>query len=444
MFFKILKKFKRSKARRGKITTAHGVINTPCFMPIATRGAVKNLTSEELKNLDAEIILGNTYHLFLRPGEKLIKKAGGLQKFMSWNKPILTDSGGFQVFSLGQKKVIKATEETRSPQWRRPGLLSGAGVEIYEKGVEFRSPIDGAKHFFTPERSMQIQLDLGSDIIMAFDECTPYPATREYAKNSLEITTRWLARCKKYFNKVQILSLRGAEATKQSRGHWNKYEIATPRFSGVRNDRKRAGSILGNHFLFGIIQGSTFKDLREESARQIVSLDTDGVAIGGVSVGEPPEKMLEVLDWVAPFLPEKKPHYLMGVGYPEQIVEAVKRGIDMFDCVIPTRNARHGSLFVWSKKEIPLLTLPTGRQAPSKRGGKSEAKFYDVIHITNKKFTSDFGPIDKACDCYTCRNFNRAYLRHLFMIKENLALRLATIHNLKFYLDLMKKIRKEI
>jgi queuine tRNA-ribosyltransferase len=243
---------------------------------------------------------------------------------------------------------------------------------------------------------MQIQLDLGSDMIMAFDECTPFPATREYAKNSLEITTRWAARCKKYF-----LAKTARMKTK--------------------------------HFLFGIIQGSTFKDYREESAGQIVGLDTDGVAIGGVSVGEPPEKMLQVLDWVGPYLPEEKPHYLMGVGYPDQIVESVKRGIDMFDCVIPTRNGRHGELFVFSA---------SGRTKNA--SVFRNKKFYSSIHITNKKFTADFGPVDKTCKCYTCRNFSRAYMRHLFMVKENLGLRLATIHNLAFYLELMKRIREEI
>jgi len=382
MFFKILKKSKNSKARRGKIYTAHGAVNTPCFMPIATRGAVKNLTPGELEDLGAEIILGNTYHLYLRPGEKLVKKSGTLHKFINWKKPILTDSGGFQVFSLAKLRKIS------------------------ERGVEFRSPIDGAKHFFTPEKSMQIQLDLGSDMIMAFDECTPYPATREYAKNSLEITARWAARCKKFF-------------------------VA------------KTAKLKAKHFLFGIIQGSIFKDLREESAKQIVGLNTDGVAIGGVSVGEPPEKMIEVLDWVAPYLPEKKPHYLMGVGYPEQIVEAVKRGIDMFDCVIPTRNGRHGELFVFSAGPLRHSVSEASRRIKNTDVFKNK-NFYDTIHITNKKFTADFGPVDKTCDCYTCRNFSRAYLRHLFMTRENLGLRLATIHNLKFYLELMKKIRSAI
>lgn len=414
MFFKILKKSKNNKARRGKISTSHGAVNTPCFMSIATRGAVKNLTPEDVESAGAEILLSNTYHLFLRPGEKLIKKAGGLHKFINWNKPILTDSGGFQVFSLGQKisshseppiggeeSLANARNGASAPDSSVAALFQNdkrkqSLVKISEEGVEFRSPIDGAKHFLTPEKSMQIQLDLGSDMIMAFDECTPYPATREYAKNSLEITRKWAERCKKYLAKM----------------------------------RKRNFS---KHFLFGIIQGSTFKDLREESAKQIVGLDTDGVAIGGVSVGEPPEKMLEVLDWVSPHLPENKPHYLMGVGYPDQIVEAVKRGIDMFDCVIPTRNGRHGELFIFSS---------SGR---AKNASVFRNKnFYSSIHITNKKFTADFGPVDKTCKCYTCRNFSRAYLRHLFIVKENLAFRLATIHNLSFYLELMKRIRKDV
>lgn len=271
---------------------------------------------------------------------------------------------------------------------------------------------------------MQIQLDLGADIIMAFDECASYPATREYAKKSLEITTRWLERCKKYFNKSQITI--------------NKLQT-NHKFQNLKNppkspfDKGGLGDLNAKHFLFGIIQGSIYKDLREESARQIVGLDTDGIAIGGVSVGEPPEKMLEALDWVAPYLPEKKPHYLMGVGYPEQIVAAAKRGIDMFDCVIPARNGRHGELFVWSATErIKNINVFKGNG------------FYKTIHITNKKFTADFDPIDKACDCALCRNYSRAYLRHLFMIKENLGLRLATIHNLAFYLELMKRIREEI
>lgn len=431
-FFKILKKSKQSKARRGKIYTAHGAVNTPCFMPIATRGAVKNLAPDELEDLGAEIILGNTYHLFLRPGEKLVKKVGGLHKFMNWEKPILTDSGGFQVFSLGQKKG-----ETRSPLiWRRAGLPRNS-VKISERGVEFRSPIDGAKHFLTPEKSMQIQLDLGADMIMAFDECTPYFTSKEYAAKSAELTYRWALRCKRYLDKHQISS------TKTQTN--SKIQINSPKppfCKGGTGDLLKIQ--IQKHFLFGIIQGSVFKDLRQESAKQIVGLDTDGVAIGGVSVGEPPEKMLEALDWAAPYLPEAKPHYLMGVGYPEQIVEAVKRGIDMFDCVIPSRNGRHGELFVWGKK-IPILTSSRNKFGTgSIRGGKGGVNFYSSIHITNKKFTRDFGPIDKTCNCYVCQNFSRAYLRHLFITKENLGLRLATIHNLAFYMELMRKIRENI
>lgn len=364
------------------------------------------MTTEELDDLGAEIILGNTYHFFLQPGEKLVKKAGGLHNFMNWARPILTDSGGFQVFSLAKMRKIS------------------------EKGVEFRSPIDGAKHFLTPEKSMQIQLDLGSDIIMAFDECTPYPATRKYAKNSLEITTRWAERCKKNLAKMRECNFFTAElASQNARLRQSSHEKFIPASFG----KSKASS---KHFLFGIIQGSTFKDLREESARQIIGLDTDGVAIGGVSVGEPSDKMLEVLDWVVPYLPEKKPHYLMGVGYPDQIVESVKRGIDMFDCVIPMRNGRHGELFVWS--------FDFARDKNHKRDIFKSKNFYSAIHITNKKFTADFGPVDKTCDCYTCQNYTRAYLRHLFITKENLGLRLATIHNLAFYLELTRKIREDI
>jgi len=410
MFFKILKKSKTSKARRGKITTSHGVINTPCFMPIATRGAVKNLTSDELQKIGAEILLSNTYHLFLRPGGKLVKKAGGLHKFINWKKPILTDSGGFQVFSLGQNRRDPSTSPSAGGSAQDDKRKKKSLVKISEEGVEFRSPIDGVKHFLTPEKSMQIQLDLGADMIMAFDECAPYPATREYAAKSAGLTYRWAVRCNDYL-------ARKNQKSKIKNQNYN---------AKIKNEKYE-------RFLFGIIQGSVFKDLREESAKQIVALNTDGVAIGGVSVGEPPEKMLEALDWVAPHLPEGKPHYLMGVGYPDQIVEAVKRGIDMFDCVISSRNGRHGELFVWSA---------SGR-IKTKNIFKAK-NFYDVIHITNKKFTMDFGPIDKTCQCYACRAFSRAYLRHLFMTRENLGLRLATIHNLAFYLELMRRIGKEI
>lgn len=363
--------------RRGKLYTAHGVINTPFFLPIATKGAVKNLTPEELRELGAEIVLGNTYHLWLRPGEKLIKKAGGLQKFMNWDGPILTDSGGYQVFSLAGRRDEKSS------------------VKLSEKGVEFRDPIDGKKYFMTPEKSIEIQLALGSDIIMVLDECPPYPCTREYAKKSLERTTRWAKRCKEHFD------------SKILKSKLKKLKFKRP-------------------LLFGIIQGSVYEDLRIESAKQLLEIDFDGYAIGGVAVGEPREKMKKILEWVLPSLPKDKPRYLMGLGRPEEIVFAVESGIDMFDCVIPTRNARHGSLFVWSN---PKAKFP----------GKKD--FYQAINITNEKFKKDFKPIDKNCDCYTCENYTRAYLRHLFAVSEPLAGRLATIHNLKFYQDLMKKLR---
>jgi queuine tRNA-ribosyltransferase len=375
---------KKKKIRVGKLHTAHGTVNTPFFLPIATKGAVKNICPEELREIGAEIILGNTYHLWLRPGEKLVKKAGGLQKFMNWNGPMLTDSGGYQVFSLANRDG-KANRDNKG------------GVKLTEKGVEFRDPLDGKKYFMTPEKSIEIQLALGSDIIMVLDECPPYPCTREYAKKSLERTTRWAERCLKYF-KQQIKKLK------------------------LKNKK------IGKPLLFGIIQGSVFKDLRQESARQLLELNFDGYAIGGVAVGEPREKMREILEWVLPMLPEDKPRYLMGLGRPEELVFAVNHGIDMFDCVIPTRNARHGSLFVWNKR---TQSLALG------------SKFYETFNITNEKFKKDFKPIDKNCGCYTCKNYTRSYLRHLFSVGEPLAGRLASIHNLKFYLDLMRKLRME-
>ena len=366
------------KKRQLKIKTRRGEFLSPIFMPVGTKGAVKNLTTEELKEVGASVILGNTYHLWLRPGASLIKKAGDLHSFMNWPGAILTDSGGFQIFSLGVEKRKNIKEGQKK-----------SGVKLTEKGVEFKDPLDGKKYFLTPEDSVQIQLDLGSDIIMCLDECPPFPCDYEAAKKSLELTARWAERCKKYFDKK----------TKK-----------TPR------DKRP--------LLFGISQGSVYKDLRQESARQIVSLDFDGYAIGGVAVGEPRQYLSKVLKWVLPLLPEDKPRYLMGLGRPEEIVKAVSLGVDMFDCVIPTREARHGRLY----------RFKDGR---SKISG---SKFYNTLQITNEKYKEDFGPVDKNCDCQTCRNYSRAYLRHLFATSENLGLRLATIHNLKFYLDLMKKL----
>lgn len=366
---------KKGNHRVGKLKTKSGAIHTPFFMSIATRGAVKNIVPRELKEIGAEIVLGNTYHLWLRPGDELVAKAGGLHKFMNWDGPILTDSGGFQVFSLGA---------------RAQKNFGKNGVKLTEEGAEFSDPVDGKKYFMSPEKSMEIQLNLGSDIIMVLDECPPYPSTYEYAKKSLELTTRWAKRCKVYFEKYVA-------------AHPEKYQNGRP-------------------LLFAIVQGSVYEDLRKESARQLVAIGFDGYAIGGVAVGEPREKMYEILEWVAPILPEDKPRYLMGLGKPEEIVAAVKNGIDMFDCVIPTREGRHGRLFIWKKDDL-------------------SEDFYETININNEKFKEDFAPVDASCACQLCRNYARAYLRHLFVINEPLALRLASIHNLKFYLDLMNKLK---
>ncbi|MEA2098445.1 MAG: tRNA guanosine(34) transglycosylase Tgt [Patescibacteria group bacterium] len=379
MSFKVIKKSKNSSARAGEIKTKHGIIKTPCFMPIATCGSVKSLDSIEMKKIGAQIILGNTYHLYLRPSDKLVKKLGGLHKFMNWEQPILTDSGGYQVFSLAKMR------------------------KITEYGAEFKSHIDGSSHLLTPERSIEIQQNLGSDIIMVLDECAPYPATKKYIKKSLELTTRWAERCKIESKKLKIKSKKS--------------------------------------LLFGIVQGGTYKDLREESAKQLLKIGFDGYAIGGVSVGEPSEKMFQAVDWTVPFLPEDKPRYLMGVGKPEEIVGAVARGIDMFDCVIPTRNARHGTLYKF--KAYPREASGSKSQK-LKITEKQNKDFYEILHITNKKFKFDKKPLDKNCGCFTCQNYSRAYLRHLFVSGELLALRLASIHNIYFYLEMMKRIRGSV
>jgi len=379
--FKIIKKDKKTERRAGEIQTIHGGVATPVFMPIATQAAVKNLTPEELGDLGAQVILGNTYHLWLRPGEKIIKKTGGLHKFMNWPGPILTDSGGFQIFSLAAHR------------------------KITDKGVHFRDPLNGKKYFLTPEKSIQIQLDLGSDIIMVLDECVGYPCGHEEAEKAVRRTTEWAKRCFRYF------------------------------CSKVKNKKNRP-------LLFCIIQGSAYKDLRIESAKQLLNIGFsaqggpasgwDGYAIGGVAVGEPREYLGEVLEWVLPLLPKNKPRYLMGLGRPEEIVSAVLAGIDMFDCVIPTREARHGRIY---KYRFSIFDIsPDGRQFSSR-------KFYETLQITNARFAGDFEPIDENCRCYACQNYSRAYLNHLFKTREPLSLRLASIHNLKFYLDLMEKLK---
>ena len=348
--YELIKESSDTKARLGKITTPHGQIDTPIFMPVGTRATVKAMTSEEVKALGAQIILSNTYHLYLRPGHKLIEEAGGLHKFMNWDGPILTDSGGFQVFSLGDLRTIK------------------------EEGVEFRSHIDGSKHFISPEKSIQIQNSLHSDIMMCFDECVSYPAEYEYTKKSMERTTRWAKRCKEYHK------------------DWD------------------------NQALFGIVQGGMYRDLREQSVKDLIDLGFSGYAIGGLSVGESMELMCEVLDYTTPLLPKDKPRYLMGVGSPDYLFESVIRGIDMADCVLPTRIARNGTAMTSKGKVV----------------------------IKNAKYANDFTPLDSECDCYACRNYTKAYIRHLFNVNEILGLRLTTIHNLRFLIKTMENIRNAI
>jgi queuine tRNA-ribosyltransferase len=379
--FQLIKTSKTSEARKGKLTTLHGEIDSPFFMPIATKGALKGVTSDELLAVHAQIVLSNTYHLFLRPGSKQIKKASGLHRFMNWSKPILTDSGGYQVFSLARLRKIK------------------------EEGVEFRSHLDGKKYLLTPEKSIEIQQDLGSDIMMVLDECVSYPAKYDYVKESVDLTTRWAERCKKYFIK-KISNF--------------KFPISKQ----ISNSKSQISKI--RPLLFGIVQGGVYKDLRKKSAEDLIKLDFDGLALGGLAVGEPKEKMFKIVDYTTKFLPKNKPRYLMGVGMPEEILSAANYGIDMFDCVIPTRNARHGFLF--SRLKLPNL----------------KKLDYKIIRIANKKYKQDLTSLDPTCDCYACKNFSKAYLHHLFVSEDFLGQRLATIHNIRFYMKLMEVIRKNI
>ena len=347
--YELIKQCPVTGARAGRLHTPHGSFDTPMFMPVGTQGTVKTLSPEELKEMGAGFILGNTYHLFLRPGHDIVKKAGGLHRFMNWNGGILTDSGGFQVFSLGDLR------------------------KITEEGVDFRSHLDGSKQFLSPEKSMEIQMALGADIAMAFDECTPYPADYEYACSSMRLTTRWARRCL------------------------------------AAHDRE-------DQALFGIVQGGMYKDLRQESAESLVGMDFPGYAIGGLSVGEPKPLMYELLEHTTPFLPAGKARYLMGVGTPDCLVEGVARGIDMFDCVFPTRVARNGT-------------------AITSRGR---------VVVRNAAFTDDFSPLDPECDCYTCNNYSKAYLRHLIRCDEIFGLRLMSLHNLHYLIRLMQRIRLAI
>jgi len=343
------------RARAGTLDTAHGIVETPAFMPVGTQGSVKAIEHRELKELGAQIILGNTYHLYLRPGSEVVGKAGGLHRFTGWNGPVLTDSGGYQVFSLAELRTIE------------------------ENGVRFRSHLDGSEHSFTPESIVDIQRALGSDVMMVLDECPPYPCSFEYARESNELTIRWARRCREYANQ-----------------------------HGPVHDFGQA--------LFGIVQGGTYPELRERSARELIEMDFDGYALGGLAVGEPAETMYDIVERCEGMLPTDKPRYLMGVGTPENLLEAIDRGMDMFDCVMPTRNARNGMLFT--------------------RNGS--------LNIRNAVFKADFTPVDPECKCYTCETHSKAYLRHLFQAREILALQLATIHNLAFYLWLMREARSAI
>lgn len=349
--YELIKTCKQSGARLGVLHTPHGSFPTPMFMPVGTQGSVKGISPDELKEMGAGIILSNTYHMYLRPGHKLVEQAGGLHDFIHWDQGILTDSGGFQVFSL-----------------------SNLRSKITEEGVMFRSHIDGSKHFFSPESVMEIENSLGADIIMAFDECTPYPADYRYAKKSMERTTRWAERCLK---------------------------------SHAKPDKQA---------LFGIVQGSMYEDLRKQSARDLVSMDFPGYAIGGLSVGEPGELMYQVLEATTPELPANKARYLMGVGSPDYLIEGAIRGIDMFDCVLPSRIGRNGTVMTKHGKLI----------------------------VRDAKYATDFRPIDETCGCYACRNFSRAYIRHLLKANEIFGLRLTTLHNIYFLLDLMKQVRDAI
>jgi queuine tRNA-ribosyltransferase len=347
--FEVLKKDIQSGARLGRIMTSHGEVQTPVFMPVGTQGTVKALLPETLSELGVEMILGNTYHLYLRPGHQLIRDLGGLHHFMHWDKPILTDSGGFQVYSLGALRKIN------------------------EAGVLFQSHIDGSRHFISPEIAVSIQKALGSDIVMCLDECTPYPVTLREAEKSLDLTLQWAVRSKK-----------AAKNSEQA--------------------------------LFGIVQGGMYPDLRKKSVEKLVEINFDGYALGGLSVGEPKEIMMNTVININPLLPFDKPRYLMGVGLPEDIVACVDHGVDLFDCVIPTRSARNGLLFTNHEKVV----------------------------IKHARYRDDPLPVDRLCDCYTCRNYSRAYLRHLFMAKEILAMVLNTIHNVRFYMRLMERIREAI
>ena len=373
--FELLAQDRESKARHGRLSTAHGAIETPAFMPVGTQGSVKAVSPRELRELNAPIVLGNTYHLFVRPGIEVIKHFGGLHKFMNWDRPILTDSGGYQIFSLAKLRKIS------------------------EDGVQFQNHVDGTPAFISPEIAMEIQAALGSDIAMVLDECPPWPCEYDYAAKSAEMTTRWAKRCKEW-----------AEANAQR---------STPNVERPIQESEQAAErpvTTTRQLIFGIVQGATFGELRQRSAQAIVDLDFDGYAIGGVSVGEPEEEMFRAVESSEPFLPNDKPRYAMGLGTPPQLLEMIARGTDMFDCVLPTRLARNGTAFTAA----------------------------GTINLKNAEYSRDKRPIEDNCDCTSCREFSRGYIRHLIKAEEILGLRLITLHNLHFYLDLMRQARDKI
>lgn len=406
MKFKILKKAKNSRARLGLIETEHGVIETPAFVPVGTQAAIKGLTVDQLKSIGAQSVLCNTYHLYLRPGDEVVKKMGGLHKFMNWDRPIWTDSGGFQVFSLGYALEHGVGKVANIFPGEETGVLKREGeaehaipkkdrlTKITEDGVEFRSHLDGSKHFLTPEKSMEIQKNLGADLIFAFDECTSPLHDYNYTKVSMKRTHRW--------------AVRSREALK---------------------NKKQA--------LYGIIQGGLFKDLREESAKFISNLDFEGIGIGG-AMGKTKKDMYEILDWIAPILPEEKPRHLLGIGSPEDIPKLVEKGVDTFDCVAPTRLARNGAVLI---EGSPSREATADRRSPLYKATADRSGRLDLRLLKNLQ---DKNPIDKKCDCSTCQNYSRAYLCHLFRANEMLGPILATIHNLYFMETLMKKIRHEL
>ncbi|MFA5318473.1 MAG: tRNA guanosine(34) transglycosylase Tgt [Patescibacteria group bacterium] len=379
----IKKRSKISQARTGVLRTLHGVIDTPFFMPIATKAAVKGIGSAEVADaLGSQIILSNTYHLLLEPGMDILKRAGGLHEFMNWPRAILTDSGGFQVYSLGKLR------------------------KITEKGVTFKNPRDGKSYELTPENVIKYQNIIGSDIMMVLDECTEYPCGKTRAKESMEMSLRWARRCKEAHDKLKL------------------------------KDKTAKGQLL-----FGIVQGSIYKDLREECARRLVEIGFDGYALGGVSVGATAHHSYEVLDWTFDNLPYDKPRYVLGMGTPDDIIEGVKRGVDMFDCVIPTREGRHGRLFLWKRDPKSKILNPKQIQNSNFLNSKH---FYDTVNITNAKFKKDLSPINKESKLPELREHSKAYLHHLLKTQEALGYRLASLNNLEFYLELMRKIRKSI